>query len=564
MKMKQARVEEHRSMLRLCPGKQRISMISGIGLRFRKGKPIIGDVWNTSPSSSDISSCYSPKRHGRVYSREVTPSDDGVCGYSEGETFPLRRATSYIDVDTTTHQDKTDRKGWEIGGEPVEGRGGHKSANSDSSSIECLKQSSGNSGSPSPAAQEATKRPLGNHNPSPSAVLTTSMADNIATDRLFRTFRAGGGVDDGGGGSGKSDTSGSQDAVTQTDFEDVYFNMTTGERINNPYSTSSNYNTYPPPNSINSWAPSSAQPRRRESVDVGKNIATPLPFLGLIPNSNQPMVVDMRPRLSRDESVGGAMKPSGKRRPSLRIDLLAAPHSPTTELVAQDHGFALEGLDVPHYSGGSRSLPSSGSDIFKPKDSRKSSHASIKPLSPSPAILSRINVMQDTPPLRQHHNHHHHHHHRTRRPETLDVMFSNASSKAHPSKKHSHGGHHLKPSRATSLSPGTSADNERHSAMTLKVPERVPEPRTAPIPKHFYHQDEEGFFSSSHSSNYNSGRTFSNEADGSRRGILFFSRLAGAGRVSSNAAFDSSVGSSSGVAYGLGKPAPYKSGGFES
>ncbi|KAK6961354.1 hypothetical protein BgiMline_034055, partial [Biomphalaria glabrata] len=58
--------------------------------------------------------------HGRVYSREVTPSDDGVCGYSEGETFPLRRATSYIDVDTTTHEEKTDRKGWEIGGEPVE------------------------------------------------------------------------------------------------------------------------------------------------------------------------------------------------------------------------------------------------------------------------------------------------------------------------------------------------------------------------------------------------------------------------------------------------------------
>ncbi|XP_059163127.1 palmitoyltransferase ZDHHC5-A-like [Physella acuta] len=360
--------------------------------------------------------------------------------------------------------------------------------------------------------------------------------------------------------SGKAGIVSKQDASTQTDYEDVLFNMTTGEPIQFPY-------TYYNPSSYKNAY------RRRESVDRGSKTLPAYFRSGLASDQcDPPVVIDFtRPHAPRDDqsidSLGNpAPKRAEKRLPSLRLDLLAAPRSPTTELVAKDHGFALEGVEVPHYpGGGSRSLPSSGSDIFKSaSESRRESKASIKPLTPSPAVISRIHSPH-TAPVRQtsgHHHHHHHHHHRHRRPESLDFMLNVPPSQPPPSKKSSA----LPPrsSRAQSSSPRGAKELEKHG---LKLPADLQEPRSAPIPKHMYHQDEEGFFSSSHSSSYNTSRVYQPDGDSSRKGILFFSRLSGAGRNNSNSGGfgDQSGGSAGGAMYGaFGKSGSYRSGGFES
>ncbi|CAG5117380.1 unnamed protein product, partial [Candidula unifasciata] len=115
---KYARIEEHAVVYKATATRQRISMVSGIGLRFKRGKPVLGDVWNTSPSSSDMSVYCAPRRNALVsYSREVTPSDEGG-EYSDTDLFASSRYGSCEDL-VQNEVYNIHHKGWEIGGEYV-------------------------------------------------------------------------------------------------------------------------------------------------------------------------------------------------------------------------------------------------------------------------------------------------------------------------------------------------------------------------------------------------------------------------------------------------------------
>ena len=101
-----------------------------VSIYLLPGKPVLGDVWNTSPSSSELSS-YSPWRDGDgegCYSREITPSDDGGgCGFYDtrerlshggNNTNPFRSLLN-SDEDEDAYREPT---AWSLGGEIIGGQ----------------------------------------------------------------------------------------------------------------------------------------------------------------------------------------------------------------------------------------------------------------------------------------------------------------------------------------------------------------------------------------------------------------------------------------------------------
>lgn len=236
---------------------------------------------------------------------------------------------------------------------------------------------------------------------------------------------------------------------------------------------------------------------------------------------------------------------SEKRPQPLRLDLLSPPYSPTTEIVATKHGFTLEGLEVPHVSGhGGRSIPSSGSEIFRPSDTDINNPTLLKPLTPSPAVAARVSSSRQTSykqSVSHSHKHsgesyshplHHHRHKRSSGSSTRTTSKTSSKHSAQTSSKQSAQtlSFQTRHPRAMSSSPRLMKEweecGESVSLKTLKHPSTEP-PQSAPIPSHLYHQDEEGFFSSVTSASQ-ARRMYTD--DFSNKGILFFSRLAGIGR----------------------------------
>lgn len=351
-----------------------------------------------------------------------------------------------------------------------------------------------------------------------------------------------------------------RDASTQTAFNDFMINFTPDQNTTNTYP--GHVYVYP----LQTPYSASASPRPQRNADGTGSVsphchsASPQdqagPWFGNFQRgqSFEGRNIDVPKSLTLPRYTGG--KSEKKYQQPLNLDL---PYSPTSEIVATKHGFALEGLEVPHFPGsGGRSLPSSGSDIFKPSSSssRAQTHSQNKPLNPSPAVTARVASSRSTLPrhtvanISNHqptprHSHHHRHKRResgaaksSENPPPKAVSLSRKPSQNLPSRHH----------RDTTSPRKKVSDTSREEVgMTLMKDSSFETADSSPIPSHLYHQDEEGFFSSLSSAH--AKRMYSSHGDDyGNKGILFFSRLAGIGRH-----HESDLSRTS-----------YKSGGFES
>ncbi|CAG5117381.1 unnamed protein product, partial [Candidula unifasciata] len=351
-----------------------------------------------------------------------------------------------------------------------------------------------------------------------------------------------------------------KDASTQTTYNDFVINIPSEQNVTPTYP--GHVYIYP----VQTPYSASASPRSpRHAEGIGS--LSPHCYTGNSQDHASPWLGSFSPRHSFDTRsaevpksltlpryTGG--KSEKKYANQLNLDL---PCSPTSEIVATKHGFAVEGLEVPHFPGSSgRSLPSSGSDIFKPSSSRNQGQSSSKqPLSPSPAVSARMplsrsplprqpvaHISNHQPPPTRHHRHkrresvapkHSEH------PPSKPVSLSRKPSHKLPSRHH----------RDTTSPRRKDIDtNSEAVSMKLLKDSSYENQDSGDIPSHLYHQDEEGFFSSLSSSH--AKRMYNRDGDDyGNKGILFFSRLAGIGRH-----HDSGMGG--------GGRLNFKSGGFES
>ena len=132
------------------------------------------------------------------------------------------------------------------------------------------------------------------------------------------------------------------------------------------------------------------------------------------PMEPQPTVIDFSPRphsgdRSRDSSSNPATprqprsKMENRRRHDLGLDIFNSPRSPTTEIVAKDHGFELAGIEVPYVSSGpsmssaqqSNSGTGSGgggTSMFKAPGMQVQSKSFIRPVVSASATSSPLNA----------------------------------------------------------------------------------------------------------------------------------------------------------------------------
>ena len=138
---------------------------------------------------------------------------------------------------------------------------------------------------------------------------------------------------------------------------------------------------------------------------------------GLSPPEPQPTVIDFSPRPhSGDRSRDSASNPATPRQPrskfeqrrrhDLGLDIFSSPRSPTTEIVAKDHGFELAGVEVPYVAGGPSSLSSGqqggagsnsaggggGGSMFKAPGMQVQGKSFIRPVMSSSATSSPLNA----------------------------------------------------------------------------------------------------------------------------------------------------------------------------
>ncbi|GFN83708.1 hypothetical protein PoB_001021400 [Plakobranchus ocellatus] len=453
-RVKYACIKEHASIASYSPKRQRICMISGVALRFKKGKPVLGEVWNTSPSSSEVSrSSYSPWREGLntrtgqsdgdgCYSREITPSDDGGAIYPERDNKLTKRDnnSSFKSLINSDSEDEAYREpsGWSLGGEIIAGptreKAGDESLNSYGFS---LYGSEIENQTPVKGQSNEGKGHGQRSNVGQKHIVTTA---TVEPNTL---------VSSGHNGNPTSQRN-LQDASTQTDPVEVSYNIDlshgqsprfvqpirpgSGQRRNvlDPNRTSAYHHLGEPPdyNDI----PPSPRPHSpyhySHGVPGSSNAAggygsLPQKYMrrmttggaGLSPPEPQSIVIDFSPRsMSGDRARDGHSNPATPRQPrskfdqrrkqDLALDILTSPRSPTTEIVAKDHGFELAGVEVPYVAGvpsmssgqqgggnsGTGTSGGGGGTMFKAPGMQVQGKSFIRPVMSSSATSSPLNT----------------------------------------------------------------------------------------------------------------------------------------------------------------------------
>ncbi|GFS27613.1 hypothetical protein ElyMa_005286800, partial [Elysia marginata] len=413
-------------------------------------KPVLGDVWNTSPSSSEISS-YSPWREGLhsgqghsdgdgCYSREITPSDDGGVGApgfydrdkrsarQDSANNPFRSLLN-SDEDEDAYREPT---AWSLGGEVIatgsarDSRTGDDSLHSYGFSVlgseaEGQTPTRGQGVNEGRSQEQRQRQILTSVTVEPYRLQASTPAGDASTSRHL------------------------QDASTQTDPWEVNYNIDLSD---------------PPPRYVSPLRPGSGGGQRRGYHDNSRpssghylgehdfiegGCPSPRPHspyyqgpggynttwghgvhshknarrmtlggAGLSPSDPQPTVIDFSPRpLSGDRSRDSPSNPSTPRQPrskfehrrrhDLGLDIFSTPRSPTTEIVAKDHGFELAGVEVPYVAGASAAMASSqqggtgggsggggGGSMFKAPGMQVQGKSFIRPVMSTPATSTPL------------------------------------------------------------------------------------------------------------------------------------------------------------------------------